>query len=151
MPITRALRAPWRTAALDLGALTAAERLFLWRHRQKTTSGRLLGQCGARMSQTEAAAALGIELAAYRNLELGHTTAMTLDGAETLLAQLGPLRPTIGELCFIARRRSGVTLIELERELGVSRPTLHAMERAGDPRVVATWEAWGYIFLRRVF
>jgi hypothetical protein len=170
MSITREIRDPDRlddAGRFDLGRLTSAERLFLWRHRQKVTNGRLLGRNGSSMSQAEAAAHLGIRPKLYNKLENGGKIELstTLDCSKlasseelvvqlsaakndvsSLLTALGPLEPSTGELCFLARRRSGQLLMTLERELGVSRPRYHEFERAGDPVMVRFWEERGFRF-----
>ena len=148
MPITRLVRSPERLARveLDLGRPSAAERLFLWRHRQRATNGRLLGRNGAGMSRVEAAVILGISDRAYGKLENGLRTAMLAEETEGLLRALRPLHPTHAELGLLARRRSGQMLAELQRRLGVNRSTYHVLERAGDPRIVADWEEQGFRF-----
>lgn len=130
----------------DLSELTASERLVLWRYRQRATNGRLLGRSGSSMSQSEAAACLGISPGSYARLEEGGATALSANEMSGLLAALGPLRPSLGELCLIARRRAGVTLTDMENALGVSRPWFHKLERAGDGTVVAYWCGQGYEF-----
>ena len=158
MSITREIRDPDRLAdpaRYDLGRLTAAERLFLWRHRQRATNGRLKGRNGSSMNQAEAAALLGISPKLYNNLE--NRLSLRLFSEEAcpecgwskwsfLLKRVEGVRPTRGELCFLARRRSGLLLMTLERELGVSRPRYHDLERAGDPAMVAFWEERGFRF-----
>ena len=149
MPITREIRDETRLndpCRHDLGTLTAAEKLFVWRHRRKSTSGRFLGRNGPAMSQAEAAEHLGIGPGRYNNLENGLRTGLSAGDAERLIGALGPLAPTVGELCFLARRRSGHLLMTLERELGMSRPRFHELERAGDPAMVRFWAARGYRF-----
>ena len=151
MSITREVRDPDRLAdpcRFDLGRLTAADRLFLWRHRQKTTCGRLLGRNGSSMNQIEAAARIGIGPKLYNKLENGLHTRLSAEEASSLLEALGPLVPTTGELCFLARRRSGTLLMSLERALGVSRPRYHELERAGDPAMIQFWQERGFRFPR---
>lgn len=130
----------------DLAQLSPAERLWTWRHRQKTETGRLFGRSGSAMNQAEAAAKLGIGLPAYRSLELGGSTALSAEDVVALIEALGPLNPTTGELCFLARRRSGETLTEVLESVGVSRMTFLKLERAGDPSLVRFWESRGYRF-----
>lgn len=148
MPITREVRDPDRLAmtSSDLGCLTAAEKLFLWRHRQRSKNGQLLGQNGDRMSQEEAAELLGISWSAYNKLENGFRAYISADELEVFLHALEPIRPTVGELCLIARRRSGRFLSDVEREVGVSRPRYHKMERAGDAAIVSFWADRGFAF-----
>lgn len=153
MPITREVRSSERLGdamSFDLRRLSASERVFLWRHRKKTTSGRLLGCNGSAMSQKEAAIYLGLDRRLFNRIENGFRARLSIDEAAKLLEELEPalnsLEPTLGELCFLARRRSGQLLTAIEKELGVSRPTFHALERAGAPRIVAFWTARGFIF-----
>ena len=130
----------------DLTELTPAENLWLWRHRQRATNGRLLGKAGSAMNQDEAARALGISTASYRALELGGSTSLSAVDVRALFAALGPLRPTVGELCITARRRSGMPLSAAVEMAGVSRPHYLKLEREGDPSVVELWESRGYRF-----
>ncbi len=158
MSITREIRDPDRLSnpdRFDLGQLSAAERLFLWRHRQKATCGRLLGRNGSSMNQVEAAKRLGISSKLYNALENGSQLHLsgTLDEVPELrralldvAAELPDLVPTAGELCFLARRRSGALLTTLEREFGVSRPHYHDLERAGAPAMILFWEDRGFRF-----
>jgi transcriptional regulator with XRE-family HTH domain len=149
MPITREVRTEPRLAdpgRYDLTALTAAERLFVWRHRQKTRSGRLLGRAGSAMSQAEAAAELGVSRGLYGKLENGLRSSLSAEEVESLATALEPLNPTLGELCFLARRRSGELLTALEKEVGVSRPQFHELERAGAAVILRLWMFRGYRF-----
>jgi hypothetical protein len=155
MPITREVRDEARLAdpnRYDLTTITASEKLFLWRHRQRTTSGRTLGRVGGAMRQAEAAAHLGISPGVYNSLENGIGVVLSAGEIERLMAPLGPLYPTVGELCFLARRRSGLTLKQLEDKIvvkdriGISRPWFHDLERAGAPEMVDFWRDRGYKF-----
>lgn len=133
----------------DLTAITAAEELFLWRLRRRATNGRLLGRTGPAQSQAEAAEAIGLSQQAYSRLETGG--AVVMDAGQVLelieyLAANGRLKPTLGELCMLARRRTNLQLSELEVALSVSRPVFHRRERAGDESVVAFWESRGFSF-----
>lgn len=144
------------TDRYDLGTLTDAETLWLWRHRQLAMNGRLMGRSGpvmpigrygAAMSQREAANALGISEKEYVTLE--HGQANNVSAVVVALAQpLEPLTPTIAELCQIARRRSGELLIDVYESVNLSRPTYLRAERLGDPRIVAFWEDRGFSFRR---
>lgn len=152
MPITREIRTESRLndpTRYDLTVLTAAEKLFVWRHRIKSTNGRLLGRNGPRFSQIEAAAQLGIKLITYRSLEDGLRTALSAEDVERLTVALEPLDPTAAELCLLARRRSGRVLGTIESELGVSRPRFHELERVGDAAIIRYWEERGYVFPER--
>lgn len=130
----------------DLRSLTAPERLVLWRYRQRATNGRLFGRSGSSMSQNEAAAALNIPPKVYGRLEQGLATALTANDITAMLAALGPLDPMMGELCFIARRRSGLTLPLLAEQLSISRPWVLSLEREADDRIIKYWEGAGYVF-----
>lgn len=149
MSITREIRAPDRLndpTRFDLGYLTAAERLFIWRHRQMATNGRLLGRNGSMMNQAEAAARLGLGRRLYSRLENGQRTLLSAEDVKTLAEGLEPMKPSRAELCFLARRRSGQLLGDIEREVGVSRPWFHRMEREGDPTIIQYWEKRGFRF-----
>lgn len=130
----------------DLSQINPDEHLFLWRRRQKATNGRLLGRTGASMSRAEAAEALGMDPNTYTRLESGARLSLQDEQICTALEVLGELHPTLSELCFLARRRSGRPLREIEGELGVSRVSFHKWERAGNPRLVDYWEKQGFIF-----
>jgi transcriptional regulator with XRE-family HTH domain len=132
----------------DLTNLTAAEELYLWRLRRRATNGRLLGRTGPAQTQAEMAAALGISQQSYSQLELGHAALLTAEQVRALLTQLrvGALRPTLAELCLIARRRSRMMIVDVEAAVGVSRPIFHRLERAADDRIVRFWWYRGFIF-----
>lgn len=133
-------------AKRDLRVVSAAERLILWRYRQRTLSGREKGRVGSAMSQPEAAVRLGVGRSAYRRLESGGRVKLGATEMVALGTVATSIEPTTGELCYLARRRSKRLLMGIERELGVSRPTLYEMERAGHPAVVKMWEHAGYVF-----
>lgn len=138
----------WMMPTDDLSELTPAEALWLWRHRQRAADGRVLGRSGSAMSQDEAARALGITVKTYRTLELGGSASLSAVDVRAMSAALGPLRPTVGELCVIARRRSGMSLSAVVELSGVSRPWYLRLERNGDPSVVEMWESKGFKFPR---
>jgi DNA-binding XRE family transcriptional regulator len=143
VPITREVRSPKRVngsdrSVCDLRALSASERLFLWRHR-RAVHGRAL-------TQGEAAVRLGIPRSLYNRLENGGRSRLSVEEALRLPRDALDLEPTLAELCFIARRRAGRRLSWLENRLGVSRPTFHALERSGDGRIVTLWEELGFSF-----
>jgi|HubBroStandDraft_4_1064222.scaffolds.fasta_scaffold00019_51 predicted transcriptional regulator len=55
---------------------------------------------------------------------------------------LGPLaraKPGLPEFLALARRRSGLGLGGVATALGVSRPTVHKMEREGNEKIIAFW------------
>jgi len=135
----------------DLGELSAAERLWTWRHRQRTIVVRARrGRAGAGPGQGEVAARLGISTGAYAKLEAGRSTLLDADEVESLVGALGALRPSVGELCRIARRRSGMTLAEIAAEapFAASKPTFLAKEESGAAEIVGFWEERGYRFPR---
>lgn len=70
-------------------------------------------------------------------------------GAEPVPRRLLPRRlapPSLKEKLVLARRRAGDGLAAVARTTGVSRVTLLAMERRGDPGLVAFWEKRGFRF-----
>jgi hypothetical protein len=71
---------------------------------------------------------------------------MTDAEIQRLFVILGGIKPEVGELCFIARRRSGLTLNDIEQALGVSRPTVHDWERHADERIIEFWQDKGFRF-----
>jgi DNA-binding XRE family transcriptional regulator len=98
------------------------------------------------MSQEEAASRLGLSVSAYAALELGYATALRADEVMSLIGPLGPLNPTVGELCVLARRRSGENVHQVTEAIGYSRVSYFRFERDGDPRVVSFWEDRGFRF-----
>ena len=110
---------------------------------------------GRAMSQDEAADRIGIRRGIYNKLEAGlsvlasfniNTEGGSFFAVSEALSFTGELVPTTGELCFLARRRSGKTLSAIELEIHLSRPTYLEAERTGDPRVVAYWRERGFQF-----
>lgn len=146
MPITREVRSP-RTTDLDLNRLSPAERLFLWRHRQpSTTRPSPTGRGGSAMTQREAAKLLGVSLAAYNKLENELRTLLSVADVEPLLVAINHLVPTDGELCLLARRRSGRVLSQIEVESRICRPRFLDLERRGDDAIIGFWRARGFVF-----
>lgn len=133
----------------DLSSLTDAERLFLWRHRQLNLSGRMFGRAGPAMGQDEAAREIGLSHGAYRAIETGRGIDVSPAEVARTAESIEDLEPTLGELCRIARRRSGELLVDVYDAVGYSRPYYLRLERAGDPRVVAHWEGRGFRFPER--
>lgn len=127
-----------KTIDRDLSRLTPGEILYLWRKRKPSRSGRVFGRNGSSFSMAEAATELGVSPGEYSRGEL--------DEAPLAGITLPTIEPTLPELCLIARRRSGLTLTDVERLLHVSRPILHRMEREGNSRVVQLWTARGFAF-----
>lgn len=147
MPITREVREPKRMKMNpDLGQLSAAERLFLWRHRQPCAKGSAIGRSGGSMTQAEAARLLNVSQVTYSKLENDLRTLMSVNDIEPFLCAINHLNPTVGELCFIARRRSGNLLSTIEQEVQCSRPHYLAAERSGDRLAVSYWQGRGFRF-----
>jgi hypothetical protein len=156
---------------LDLTRRTAGEELWLWRRSDlvetRPLGRRVFGKIGATLSQREAAEVLGIAERTIDDLE--RERPVMLDEAAALELALCRVEPTAGELCRLARRRSGMTLDAVASSVhysrtftqrvrgggcwqraidlrGVSRVTLLRLEREGDPQLVAHWRARGYRF-----
>jgi DNA-binding XRE family transcriptional regulator len=134
----------------DLTNLNTGERLLLWRRRYPTARATTLGRSGARMSRAEAAVELGLSVKRYAKIEddSGWLDAgLTGEEAARVRKKIADIvSPTIAEMCYLARRRSGLPLAKVEAALGTTRPTLHKMEREGNPRLVAFWEGRGFLF-----
>lgn len=107
----------------DLTRRTPGEELFLWRRRH-------------RLNQAEAAKKLRTIFAAYKEAELDHGN----------LGLIRHVSPSAGDLCRLARRRSGLELRAAAGEIGTSHRWLLHRERADDPRLVAWWVGRGYQF-----
>lgn len=138
--------------AYDLERLAAHERLWLWRHRQRSNRPKAVrGPRYDAPSQAEMAERLGISRGSYAQLEAGGRGRLS---AEELASVVGTrafatLVPTVPELCLIARRRSGLEMIEVRDALGgegFSRPRLLKKEARGDATLVAFWEGRGFRF-----
>jgi hypothetical protein len=130
----------------DLGYLTDAERLWIWRRRQLSRNGRTFGRAGPAMTQTEAAATIGVSYSSYRAIEAGLGARVLAAEVAAAAEPIEGLVPTQAELCAAARRRSGELLVDVYESLGVSRPWYLRLEREADPRVVAFWEERGFRF-----
>lgn len=134
--------------ARDLNRRTPGEELWLWRRRQLSASPRrTTGRPGSGMSQAEAAAHLGVPVTKYHDAETDKAPErevrllLALAGAET------GSEPSRGELCALARRRSGMTLLVAAQSVDVSRVTYLELERSGAPDVVDLWgRVSGFIF-----
>lgn len=133
---------------LDLQQLTRAERIWLWRRRQDTTTGRVYGKGGSRMSVAEAAAALGIPVTVYRRVERGELVEHEGKVVEAIHARgYRFLQPSVAELCSLARRRAAADIEGLCAALGgISRPTFFAWETLGAQALVDLWRARGFTF-----
>ena len=131
---------------MNLRRLTPSERIWLWRRRRPSTTGRVLGRGGSRMSMGEAAAHLNLPTATYVAAESGNDP----DIVQIVLDLLGDdvkQRPSVAELCALARRRSRVEVDDLCRAMGgISRPTFFARETEGSPELIDLWRARGYEF-----
>lgn len=130
----------------DLGDLTAGEKLWLWRRRQRAASGSIQGRGGGIASQRETAERLGLAPGSYLKLEGDGRARLSLGEALDVAAVVGDLEPTVAELCALARRRSRVTLARLQAELGLGRDGVLRAERAADAAVVELWRRRGYAF-----
>lgn len=137
---------------LDLERLTEGERIWLWRRRQENTTGRSRGRGGNRMSSNEAAALLQLPLHVYSAAEnenaRDHREASRVV-SDAIRALGGALRvkPSPGEQCALARRRSSIEVAELCQRLGgISKPTFFSREANGDPELLDLWRARGYSF-----
>lgn len=107
--------------------LTPGEALWLWRR----TRG---------LNQAEAATRLGIGRGLVSALELGRATPGPGIRVPVVAA-------TPGWTLVLARRRSGLGLAGVAARLGVSRPTVLAMERRADPALTKFW--LGFTFARK--
>ena len=98
------------------------------------------------MSQAEAAAQLGSQSAQwYSDAERG---ALPDRDVRALLAQANhdDTEPSPGEMCALARRRSGTPLGAVCISYGASRTTYLERERGGESSVVLHWRERGFIF-----
>jgi len=98
------------------------------------------------MSQSEAASHLGVPTVKYHDAETDKAPErevrllLALAGAETTP------EPQRGELCALARRRAGITLIAAAQAVDASRVTYLERERAGAADVTRLWMERGFIF-----
>lgn len=60
--------------------------------------------------------------------------------------QVHKLVPNHGDLCALARRRSGKDLRRLAKSMKVSHVTVLVWEKSGDGRLVELWKKRGYTF-----
>ncbi len=125
--------------------------MVLWRHRQGDDDpsewrSRVHGGGRVSISRDEAATRLGIRPLVFHRLESDRRTPMSVEDATRLAEALDPIVPTLGESCFLARRRSGLTLSEICDLIGVTRPTFYLMERDGDLALVRLWQKRGFVF-----
>jgi len=108
----------------DLTTWTPGERLWLWR-RARGLTGR------------QAAARLGLGRNAFWAME---------GGQRPPVPKANGVAPNLPLLLQLARRRAGAGLRGTAARLGVTHPTLLAMERAGAPRLQEWWEKRGFVF-----
>lgn len=109
---------------LDLRELSYSERLWLWRRRRGLT-------------QMKASGLRGVGVVTYWREERA---------ARPVSGFVPRVMPRTGDLCALARRRSGMSLLAASRGIGVSHPTLLKREKIGDPRLCLFWENKGFLF-----
>jgi DNA-binding XRE family transcriptional regulator len=97
---------------------------------------------GSAMSLRDAAYVLRISERKYIDIEKDRAPP---DG----LIRLRVANITTGERCLLARRRSGLSLRKVYKDIGVSRPKFHELEKIGDLRVISYWRNHGFRFPRR--
>lgn len=105
-----------------------------------------MGQGGGRMSQTEAARALGVSQHVYSNLETGRTALLSVEAAARIAARIDWTEPTVPELLRLARRRHGLGSRGTAALLGITFVELSGREAAGEACLVDAWRALGYRF-----
>ena len=136
------------TINYNLNDRDVAENLWLWRHRQRSELGVSRGRREGAMSQVEAAALLNLSLLQYTNLEHGNQTLLTAAD----LVRLGNHEcwnlddPSLAELCFLARRRSGMLVKDVAAAVGLSPYTFTKAEEAGEERILRFWTKQGFRF-----
>src|SRR5271166_172699 len=143
----------------DLLVRTDAERAWMWRMAQPVDPEGRARRVANHMTQQEAATLLGISRAGYKQLEDGRKVRLEVDfdtvattNSQFDLAALRSIlqkiteaaEPTLGQLCALARRRSGRRIGDLAAELGTTRVTYLTWENESDPRLVEWWRDQGY-------
>lgn len=118
----------WTKSGLDLGRRTPGEELWLARK-------------AAGWTQVDAAREAGVPRDAYVDVEAGRKPV-----SKAVRRAVGRVRPDLPALLALARRRSGIGLGGLAAALSVSRVTVLAAERRGDPALVRFWHKRGYRF-----
>lgn len=99
------------------------------------------------MTCVEAARRLGVSYRAYVSMEdRGDRSSSPPAIGRELADVLAAVRPTTGMLCALARRRSGMNVVDLLRELGVTRQALWMWETTGAPRLRRHWVSRGFVF-----
>lgn len=109
----------------DLSRLGQGERLWVWRKQEGLTGH-------------EAAARLGVGRGLFWEAEAGRR--------ELPVAYPSIGRPGLPLLLRLARKRSGIGLVELAYRLSTTHPTLLLREREGDHGLRAWWEGRGWTF-----
>jgi hypothetical protein len=132
----------------DLTTLTQGERLWLWRRRTPSPTGRVFGPGGPGLSVSEAAPMFLMERNDYANLErdLLESDRIAAESSKKLNVALEGFEAHLGDLCRIARRRFGSSLETVEVALGISRVGYHKLEAEADYRIVAYWRGLGFAF-----
>ena len=135
----------------DLGDRSVAEELWLWRHRQQSDAGAARGRRAGSMGLPEAAERLGINASQLQKLEHGDAVLVNADELSEMIdweiwQEIDEHEPGLGELCFLARRRSGTPIKDAAAALGVTTTTYAKWEMEGDERVVYLWFKRGYRF-----
>jgi transcriptional regulator with XRE-family HTH domain len=134
----------------NLRDLDVSENLWLWRHRQRSDVGPARGRPrNGAMNQTEAAKCIGLSTQQYSKLENGEAAMLDANKLAQLChkhSSFAVTNPSVGELCFLARRRSGLSIREVSRQLKMSNVSYNKHEAAGDPRVRDFWMQQGYQF-----
>lgn len=130
----------------DMSAVTYSENLRLWRLRQRSeepADGRGRGYI---LSQREAAEKLGVPPQVYRRAETGASFVHELDHVMSKLKDV-TVDLTRGELCWLARRRSGKHLDAVAKEMSITKPTYLKLEASADKRVLSYWKGQGYFIM----
>ena len=127
-----------------------AENLWLWRRRQPSPHGMVRGRREGTMSQVEAAEMLDLSHQQYINLERGDSTLLKADDLARLYHYHSQcwegITPNEVELCFLARRRSGLTIKQVAALLGMSVNTFAKFEELGAYRIREFWQKRGFYF-----
>lgn len=116
---------------LNLKKLTAGESLWLWRTRQG-------------WSQKAAARYLRLSRIPLVQMELDRRDLLPMSVLGTAMS--GSTHISVGEMCRLARRRSGVDLRRVAKRAGVSHMTVLKWERTCNPRLRTYWRGRGFTF-----
>jgi hypothetical protein len=115
----------------DLRKLTQGEKLWLWR-RSHAWGGGSRG-----LTQFQAAVCWKMPVKRYWECE---TDRVTWVGGKFSCS------PKVGDLCALARRRSGLTLRKVARLLHISHVTVLAWEKYNEIKLVQGWKRMGWRF-----